>query len=161
MKKLLFFALLAGIFSSCKKDSGCDTAAPTTVASAAETAYLQNYLNVHSLTATSTHGMFYIIDNPGTGASPNLCSKISVNYVGNIIVGSADGAIFDQTTGIPASISLSSLIQGWQLVLPMLKAGGSVDLYIPPSLGYGAAGEGSSVPPNSYLKFTIDLLSVN
>lgn len=160
MKKLFFLLLTSSlIFASCKKDKGCTVASPTTSASAAETSYLQTYLTANAVSAASTHGMFYNITNPGSGTSPNLCSTISVNYTGVFINGTSDGSQFDATTGTPASLTLSQLIEGWQLVLPMLKTGGTVVLYIPPSLGYGSQAR-PGLPANSYLKFTITLVSV-
>ncbi len=160
MKKW-FFLLLAPvfIFSSCKKNSGCAATAPGTVASAAETAYLQNYLTANSITAASTHGMFYNITGSGSGALPNLCSTITVTYTGKLITGTTDGAQFDASLS-PVNFNLDVLIAGWQLVLPLVKTNGTVTLYIPPSFGYGATAAGS-IPANSYLKFDITLVSTN
>ncbi|MEJ7610855.1 MAG: FKBP-type peptidyl-prolyl cis-trans isomerase [Ferruginibacter sp.] len=160
MKNLFLLCISASLlFTSCKKDEGCTVSNPTTVASAAETAYLQTYLSANAISASSTHGMFYTISNPGSGTSPNLCNAISVNYTGVLINGTSDGAQFDATTGTPISLTLSRLIEGWQLVLPLLKTGGTVVLFIPPSLGYGSRAN-PGVPANSYLKFTITLVSV-
>lgn len=160
MKKWFFLFLVpAFIFSSCKKDSGCTSTAPTASASAAETAYLQNYLTVNSITAASTHGMFYNLTTAGSGTSPNLCSSIAVTYTGTLITGTTDGAQFD-ASATPVAFTLNQLIAGWQLVLPLVKSGGVVTLYIPPSLGYGATAAGS-IPANSYLKFVVTLVSVN
>jgi FKBP-type peptidyl-prolyl cis-trans isomerase FkpA len=60
---------------------------------------------------------------------------------------------------------LGQLIIGWQKGLPLIKSGGSITLFIPPSLGYGNQDIRNSsgaviIPANSNLKFTIDLVSV-
>jgi FKBP-type peptidyl-prolyl cis-trans isomerase FkpA len=166
MKKWFYvISLLTILISSCKKDVSCKSVAPTTVASAGESAYLQNYLTTNNITASQKNGMYYVINSQGTDMSPNLCSLISVTYEGKLINGTADGAKFDASSIVT---NLNNLIAGWQVVLPLVKAGGTVTLYIPPSLGYGSQpagvilGNGSySIPANSYLKFVITLLSVS
>ena len=162
MKKWFFVsAFIALVSSGCKKDEGCKSVAPTTIASASESAYLQNYLTTNNITASQKNGMFYVISSQGTDASPNLCSTISVDYVGKLINGTSDGAQFDASQpNSPFVSSLNNLIAGWQLVLPLVKAAGTVTLYIPPSLGYGAQASGP-IPANSYLKFIITVKSVN
>jgi FKBP-type peptidyl-prolyl cis-trans isomerase FkpA len=169
MKNWLFTLLISTLFiSSCSKDkaSDCNATAPAAVASASETAYLQTYLNAQNITnATAKNGMFYVISTQGSGMSPNLCSTITTTYTGTLINGTSDGAVFDGGTGVPASFSLNQLIYGWQIVMPLVKAGGTVTLYIPPSLGYGATPRTNSagvvvIPANSYLKFVINLSNV-
>lgn len=161
MKKWFFISsILALSFSACKKDKGCTSLAPTTVASATEIAYLQNYLSVNSITASEKNGMYYVIATQGAGISPNLCSTITVDYVGKLINVTTDGAQFDASTANnPLVTSLNNLIKGWQVVLPLVKAGGTITLYIPPSLGYGSQASGP-IPANSYLKFSITVRSV-
>ena len=52
-----------------------------------------------------------------------------------------------------------SIIQGWINGLPGMRVGGLRRLIIPPSLAYGSTGNGA-IPPNAWLVFDIDLLSV-
>jgi FKBP-type peptidyl-prolyl cis-trans isomerase FkpA len=162
MKKW-FFASIAfvAILSSCgkKNSTDCSTAAPTTVASAGETAYLQAFLTANGIAATNINGMFYAFSNAGVGASPNLCSDIGLTYRGSFINGLTDGAGFDSTRGSISTLNLAQVIKGWQLVLPLVKTNGSVTLFIPPSLGYGSQAYGP-IPGNSYLKFTLSLITV-
>ena len=55
------------------------------------------------------------------------------------------------------TFALGGLILGWQKGIPLIQKGGSINLYIPPSLGYGANATGS-IPANSILVFTIQLV---
>ena len=161
MKKWFYvLALSALAFYGCKKDEGCKSVAPATVASASEKAYVQNYLSANSITATEKNGMFYVISSQGSGISPNLCSNITVDYVGNLMNTTTDGAQFDASQpNQPLVTSLDNLIAGWKVVFPLIKAGGTATLYIPPSLGYGSQAR-PGLPANSYLKFVITLKAV-
>jgi FKBP-type peptidyl-prolyl cis-trans isomerase FkpA len=161
MKNYFFLGLITiALISSCgKKDSTCSSLAPTTVASAAETATLQAYLTAKGISAANINGMFYVLNSPGVGTSPNLCSNIGLTYRGSFINGISDGAGFDSSRNGISTFRLDELIKGWQLVLPLVKTNGAVTLYIPPSLGYGAQASGP-IPANSYLKFTLSLFTV-
>jgi FKBP-type peptidyl-prolyl cis-trans isomerase FkpA len=170
MKKWFFLcALSALVFMGCKKDNAstdCTQPTPTAIASAAETAYLQNYLTANSITALEKNGMFYVISPQGTGTSPNLCSNLNLTYIGTLITGTTDGGMFDTTpAGQTSSFALSNLITAWKIIFPLVKAGGTVTLYVPPSLGYGSQDIPPrngfvGIPPNSYLKFKVSLIAV-
>lgn len=142
---------------SCKKTTDQSTCVSnnTGVPTAAEVASVQAYLTSKGITATQDPGgFFYTIVAAGSGATPTLSSKVTVKYVGSL----ESGTIFDQnSTG--ATFALSQLILGWQKGLPLIKKGGSIKLYLPPSLGYGCSAVGS-IPPGSNLIFTIDLVDV-
>ena len=165
MKKLtLFFATLMLIAGSCKKEDACPFTESGRSASVDERATIAGYLSTNSIAATEhPSGVFYTIVSPGAGATPAICSGINVKYKGSLI---PSGAQFDATVGNSSiSFQLGELIVGWQKALPMIKAGGKINLYIPPSLGYGAQPVYDQVgdiriPPNSYLKFEIELLDV-
>ena len=164
--KQIFLLLMIISFAavSCKKNDGCTYSDSGLSASSTERAYLQQYLSAGSIAATEhTSGVYYSVTNPGTGISPAICSTITVKYTGTII---PSGIQFDASTNASGvNFSLGQLIVGWQKVLPVLKSGGSIILYIPPSLGYGDqnrrdANNNIIIPGNSYLKFTIELLNV-
>ena len=161
MKNILLGSiLLAVICLSCsKKDETCNYNDSAITASASETAAVKNYLISINATDTVKHpsGFYYKITQTGTGnAVVNLCSKITIKYVGKL----TNGTVFDQTTGAETrTFTLGTLIAGWQKGIPLISSGGKITLYLPPSLGYGSAG-GGPIPPNSILIFDIELISV-
>jgi FKBP-type peptidyl-prolyl cis-trans isomerase FkpA len=166
MKKWFFLCALSALaFTACDKggnsSTDCTQALPTGVATPAEKAYIETYLAAKGITnASEKNGMYYLITQQGSGISPNQCSYISMDYVGNIMLPTTDGTQFDASQpGQPFSSQLYNLIVGWKLILPLVKAGSNVTLFIPPSMGYGAAGQGS-IPGNAYLKFQITLRAV-
>mgnify|MGYP000211024311 FL=1 len=117
---------------------------------------IQQYITDNNLNAQATgSGLYYVIDNPGNGDTPNINSTVTVAYVGKL----TDGTIFDQSGSVPATFQLSGVIQGWQEGIPLFSEGGSGTLLIPSALGYGNQAVGS-IPANSVLIFDVDLINV-
>ena len=103
-------------------------------------------------------GLQYRIIEEGDGKMPTPTDMVSVHYRGTFI----DGPEFDNSylRGQPAQFTVNAVIQGWTEALPLMKEGGKWELFIPPELAYGVQGMGSLVPPNSLLRFEIELISV-
>ncbi len=167
MKKWFFlFTALPVFLLSCSKGdtSACGFTDSNATASAAEVTFIQNYLAANSLTATQhSSGLFYSIDDAGTSNTAAICSNVTVNYTGWLM---SNGNVFDSNnSGAGVSFVLGQLIIGWQKGLPLIKNGGRITLYIPPSLGYGIYDRTDNngnviIPGNSYLKFSIHLRDV-
>ncbi|HUM46903.1 MAG TPA: FKBP-type peptidyl-prolyl cis-trans isomerase [Chitinophagales bacterium] len=152
LKKLVLILLPVMAFLSCDKNGNCPEV--TSSAPASEVVSLKSYLDANSITATEDpRGFFYTIAAAGSGDKPTACSGVTVNYTGKL----TNGVTFDDGTGV--SFYLSQLITGWQEGIPLIAPGGSITLYLPPSLAYGSAGS-SSIPPNSNLIFIIDLEAI-
>ncbi len=155
---IIAFAALSFVVNSCGKDSGIENncvSNNTGVPTAAEVASLQSYITANSLTATQhPDGFFYRIVAAGSGATPTLASTVTFKYTGKLM----NGNIFDQsTTGI--TFPLNQLILGFRKGLPLIQKGGSIILYLPPSLGYGCQAV-SGIPPGSNLIFNVELTDV-
>lgn len=163
IKKLITLISIVTLFASCKKDSGTCTAAESPlVATSGEISALQTYCTANVPGAIQhSSGIFYTVQAQGSGSSANLCSNVTVKYAG-FVLGSST-SFETNTTG--ASFSLSGVIVGWQKGVPLIQKGGSITLYIPPSLAYGSTPVRDRngviiIPANSYLKFTIDLVDI-
>ena len=160
MRRLLGFILCCVVLSSCKKDDkGCSYTASTVVVPASEMADLQTFINTyHPAAILHPGGFYYEINAAGTGTvTPTLCSYVAVKYAGCLSNGVKFTSPAEENVG--ATYALGQLIVGWQRGLPLIKAGGSINLYLPPSLGYGANATGS-IPPNSMLIFVIQMTDV-
>ena len=70
-----------------------------------------------------------------------------------------NGTCFDSTKTSLPTFTLGQLIVGWQKGIPLIKAGGAIRLFIPPSMGYGSNTVGP-IPANSNLIFEIKLVDV-
>lgn len=164
MKRILLAVVVFGtLFSGCKKIDQCGWNDCDVVVPPAETQAIQTYLTNNGLTATPhCSGMFYSIETAGTGEYPDMCSNMTVHYIGML----TNGNIFDRTTTDPAFLNLGRTIAGWKNVLTRLRVGGKMHLYIPPSLAYGPyeqrdAQQNVIIPANSILVFQVELLAID
>ena len=160
---LLLFSFCA-LLSSCVKSSsdtpGCTYTASTVVVPASELTNLQTWVAANRPAATfnSGGGFYYDIPAVGTGTViPDVCKSVTVKYIGYLTNGIKFTSTNEET--IPSTFVLGGLITGWQRGLPLIKAGGSINLYLPPTLGYGANAAGT-IPANSILIFNIQLTAV-
>ncbi len=162
MKYLASCLFLLILFPSCLKSKNqcnynpCEVSAP-----ASEVSTVENYLTTNSVTATRhCSGFYYVIDAAGTGALPDICSAVSVKYKGQL----SNGSVFDQAT-TTVNFNLNQLIEAWKKGMILIRPGGKIRMWVPPSLGYGsqAVKDGSGnivIPANSMLIFEIELVAV-
>lgn len=157
MKKyVLLLLLIAGSLSGCLKENNGTVYDPVAQA-AADDATIKAYLAANpSIQATKdASGLYYQILTQGTGSTyPQFSSVVTVNYSGSLL---GSSVVFDSANS--AAIQLNTTLVGWQIGLPYLKPGGRILLIIPSTLAYGNNSPGVSIPPNSILVFTIDLIS--
>jgi FKBP-type peptidyl-prolyl cis-trans isomerase FkpA len=168
MKKICFAIIamcLLLLQMSCSKKVECGYNDPQITSSSSEIAYMESYFTSNGITDVTLHssGIYYKINNQGNGAQPNQCSTILVNYSAyRFGYGNAFDS-FSDPAGIP--FVLGNLILGVRKIMPLIKAGGSVTMYIPPSMAYGNEDiynqSGTLIlPANSYIKFDMSLIAV-
>lgn len=116
-----------------------------------------NYITENNLDAVESEtGLFYIIEEQGTGDHPNDNSNVTVVYKGYF----TNGAVFDESNASGTSLNLNQVIPGWKEGLQYFNEGGHGILLIPSSLGYGRYGN-QSIPGGAVLIFEVDLKLVN
>lgn len=116
-----------------------------------------DYIAKNKLTATKTDsGLYYVVNEAGTGAQPTASSNVTVAYKGYF----TNGSIFDQSNASGISFGLNQVIRGWTEGIPYFKEGGNGVLLIPSHLGYGSNGSGP-IPGGSVLIFDVKLIKVN
>lgn len=109
-----------------------------------------------------------IIDTKvGTGAEAKQYQRVTVHYRGWLYDDTKPdhhGVEFDSSRshGHPFTfrLGMGHVIKGWDQGVAGMKVGGKRTLVIPASLGYGARGAGSDIPPNAALVFDVELLDV-
>ena len=102
-------------------------------------------------------GIQYRIIEEGEGARPGMDSSVKVHYRGS----KTDGLEFDSSfaRGVPEEFQVSSVLRGWQEVLPLMKTGSTWQIFVPPEMAFGARGN-PPVGPNEVLIFDLKLVEI-
>lgn len=155
LRKVNSFALIMMgallVMSSCAKED------PDAIA-ASDRKKILEYIAAEGLEEVAVEhesGLFYVIENPGTGVHPTLVSNIRIRYTGYYI----DEKVFDSSVG--SLFQLQRTILGWQIGIPLFKNGGKGKLMIPSAMGYGAYPPyGSGIRRNAVLIFDFEIIDI-
>lgn len=124
------------------------------------------YLATNSITGTQIKdNVRYLITQLGSGVTPCIESTVTAKYQGRLM---KTGSIFDPSPGSgvvweerETNFRLSTLILGWQIVLPVLPVGSKATIYIPSGYGYGVnGGANGAIPSNANLIFEMEITAV-
>jgi FKBP-type peptidyl-prolyl cis-trans isomerase len=120
-----------------------------------------------SPSSTQPRGEFSQTDlRAGTGTTATTGRRVTVNYTGWLYDPNQPeqkGRQFDTSIGrTPFAFTLGAgqVIRGWDQGVVGMRVGGLRRLVIPPELGYGSSGSGSTIPPNATLVFDVEMLDV-
>lgn len=124
---------------------------------AAGKAFQEEYAAGEGVTKTES-GLLYKVLTAGSGKKPTANDQVTVNYEGTLI----DGKVFDSSyqRGQPATFGVGRVIPGWQEILQLMPTGSTYEVVIPSDLAYGPAGTPGGIPPNSTLKFKVELIEI-
>ncbi len=127
-------------------------------------------------TVNGAFGATPTVTFPNTTAPTTLQSKVlsagqgqviakgellAVNYLGQIWRGKIFDSSFSRKEAFGTPIGVGAVVQGWDQGLVGKRVGSRVLLVIPPSLGYGAAGNsGAGIKGTDTIVFVVDLLAV-
>ncbi len=97
------------------------------------------------------------VDGDGTGPKPTASDIVTVHYAGTF----TDGREFDSSfkRGKPATFPLGNLIKAWQMAIPQMGVGDTIELVAPARLAYGPVGKGP-IPGGATLKCKVQLLGI-
>lgn len=116
---------------------------------------IANFVAENNLNAIRTEsGLYYVINEEGTGVKPTYTSNVTIAYKGYFL----NGTVFDQSDEV--SFDLQGSIAGWIEGLSYFKEGGSGIILIPSSLAYGD-NDSEGIPAGSVLVFVVELIKVN
>ncbi|MBF4508045.1 FKBP-type peptidyl-prolyl cis-trans isomerase [Flavobacterium sp. JLP] len=156
MKYFLTSLLALTLFISCNSDKETNQEPQKTDYTVENEKEITDYIAKNNLTAKRTDsGLYYVINEPGTGAQPTSTSTVTVAYKGYY----SSGKVFDQSTAQGLTFGLNQVIKGWTEGIPYFKVGGSGVLLVPSHLGYGPY-DYNGIPGGSVLIFDVKLLAV-
>jgi FKBP-type peptidyl-prolyl cis-trans isomerase FkpA len=97
------------------------------------------------------------IKGDGSGKHPTVQDVVKIHYAGTLV----DGTEFDSsyTRGEPATFPLGALIPAWQMAVPMMGVGDTIEIATPSDLAYGPVSKGP-IPGGATLLFKIELLGI-
>lgn len=159
--KLTFSLLFLITLIACNKkgDDKCDYPVVTISASNSERQQVQAYLSLKGITATlHPNGFYYNVLNAGTGNKAVACSIVSVQYTARL----ANDSIFDATPGGAFYTDrVGTFLPGLQLGMGLIGKSGSIQLFLPSSLGFGSSPYPNPinpvVPANSILIYDVTI----
>jgi len=155
----LYTALFPLAFTACLSGTDYNTEVPANIP--IEQTTFAASLNVDLTKSTKTASGLYIRDiTPGTGAAATANSTVGVYYAGYLSSGQQFDGRSSPSDPLVFTNGINSVIEGWEEGIVGLKAGGTRQLVIPPSLAYGPYGRSPFIPPNAVLVFTVQLVTV-
>jgi hypothetical protein len=117
-------------------------------------------LSAQTDTLKTESGLRYLVLKKGNGPKAEATKAVEVHYTGSL----TNGKVFDSSRerGEPIEFVLGAgqVIPGWDEGIALMHVGDQFKLFIPAKLGYGEAGAGEVIPPNSDLVFDVELVSV-
>lgn len=121
---------------------------------------LDNYITSQRIKAERTReGLFFTVHTEGVGKEPQKGDYVKIRYVGKLL----NGKKFDESPKnepFAFQIGKQQVIEGWDIALQKIRVGSKITLYVPAKFGYGVAGIGDAIPPNTPLVYDIELLDV-
>jgi FKBP-type peptidyl-prolyl cis-trans isomerase len=161
-RQLAFAALLgcSGLLTTACSDDSTQT---TPDNSAADEATIKAYLTANNITTAQRQpsGLYYVpvLTNP-TGVQATAGKTVSVLYTGLLM----NGSVFDASSRngnepFPFVLGTGYVIAGWDQGIALMRKGEKGTLLIPSALGYGNRNMGT-IPPNSVLRFEVELVDV-
>ena len=113
-----------------------------------------------AVAVVSDSGLVYRSLSDGKGAKPVATDTVKVHYRGTF----TDGREFDSSykREQPASFPLNRVIKCWTEGLQLMTVGSTARLTCPAAIAYGERGSrGGEIPPNTILRFEVELLAIN
>ena len=154
MKKIIIFVIATMGLTGCNSDTILNEEQQL----AKDIELIDAYIADNNIQNVIEHpsGVRYIVHEEGTGEIPERNWIVKVKYQGNLLT-DPTGTPFDQNTA-GVELILSTLIEGWQIILTEQQEGAVLTLYIPSGLAYGTSRQGG-LPGNSNLIFELTMIS--
>jgi FKBP-type peptidyl-prolyl cis-trans isomerase len=108
----------------------------------------------------SNTGIRYVVEKQGKGPLLMPGDQVLVHYTGKLL----NGKIFDQNHDdkkpFTFRVGRGVVIDGWDQILQLMRAGDQWLVIVPPELAYGRRGSPPIIPSNATLIFDIEVLGI-
>ncbi|KAG8996574.1 FK506 binding protein proline rotamase rapamycin-binding protein [Tulasnella sp. JGI-2019a] len=94
-------------------------------------------------------------------AFPKKGDKVTIHYVGTLTDGTKFDSSRDRNDPFVTEIGVGKVIKGWDEGVVQLSVGQKAVLTCTPDYAYGSRGFPPVIPPNSTLRFEVELLKIN
>jgi FKBP-type peptidyl-prolyl cis-trans isomerase len=124
---------------------------------------ISEYIAKNNITGAQRQnsGLYYVPVVEGTGAKPKPGQLVSVHYVGTLLNGQEFDNSVKRGKPIEFQLGVGQVIAGWDEGIALMNQGGKATLLIPSAQAYGTRGAGGgSIPPNTVLRFDVELVGV-
>jgi FKBP-type peptidyl-prolyl cis-trans isomerase len=105
-------------------------------------------------------GLRYVVLQEGQGPVAKPGAKVAVVYVGRLLNGKVFNQMDDKANPFVFRIRRGEVIEGWDQILQLMKAGEKRLVIIPPEMAYGTRGRPPDIPRSATLVFEIELLEI-
>ena len=105
------------------------------------------------------NGIYFKTTKEGSGSKCGAGKKVATEYKGYFV----DGRVFDKSEGrgpLDFVTAAGQMIPGYDVMVQDMKLGEKRTVVLPPDMAYGENGIPGAIPPNSYLAFDIELVSI-
>jgi len=92
---------------------------------------------------------------------PKRGDNVTIHYIGTLTDGKKFDSSRDRKEPFVTKIGVGQVIKGWDEGVPQLSLGQIAVLTVTADYAYGARGFPPVIPPNSVLRFEVELLKIN
>ena len=115
-------------------------------------------LKTYPTAKKTSSGLYYVVEQEGTGPKAMAKDTVSVHYVGKLIDGTEFDNSYKRNNPITFELGVGRVIPGWDEGIALMRVGAKYKLIIPYQLGYGDRGAGGVIPPYATLIFDTELV---
>ena len=142
MKKLVLFLSIISLSVGCTKSC------------------TQEKKDTQTKTITEVKDLLMQEAKVGTGDEAKDGNTVKVHYKGTFLDGKEFDSSHSRNQPFEFKLGAKQVIEGWDIGVRGMKVGGKRILVVPPHMAYGEKGAGGVIPPNTPLKFEVELLEV-